>query len=709
MKVLQILPELNIGGVERGTVDLAGELIRRGHQALVISNAGSLVEELENLGVRHIKLSVHKKSLFSILLNIPKVAKILQEEKVDIIHARSRIPALIAYLACRRAGTNFVTTCHGYYSRNFFSRVMGWGKCVIVPSNIIAGHMIEDFGVPKEQIRLIPRGVDLKEFTFYQKSKNPCLPAGRKNHPSTSLGTRRLNTFTVGVIGRLTPLKGHKYFLQALAKAIRVLPQIRALIVGDISPGKEKYKEELQMLTRRLSLDRYVEFVGRTDNVPRILSRLDVLILPTVTQEAFGRVLIEAGASGVPVIATRVGGVVDIIQDGINGILVQPKDSAELAKAMVRLHNEPEFANKLTLAARKNVEQNFTLEQMAQRTIRAYEEVQSTLRILVIKLSALGDIILAIPSLRALRENFPQAHITVLTDASFGPVLQSCPYVNQILEAPSKNRGYKNLQSISALLRRLNFDIVIDLQNNRTSHLLAYLSACNRRYGYDNGKFSFLLNRKVKEIKTPLSPIKHQARTLNLLDIKSVKENLELWPKPCDEAWVEDLLDKHRKDKKAPLIGINLGASESWPSKRWGIEKIAALLTKIEDAAIEVVVTGKGKDKELAKQLRQQSPAHFINAVDETQVLQLACLVKRCRVYITSDSAPLHIAYAMRTPVVALFGPTDPGRHALVNTKQVVIKKELTCSPCYKRRCRRHDCMKEISVDEVFEALKRLL
>ncbi|MCQ9208526.1 MAG: glycosyltransferase family 4 protein, partial [Omnitrophica bacterium] len=287
MKILQILPELNIGGVERGTVDLARELIHRGHQAIVISNGGSLVKELEALDVKHIQLSVHKKSLFSILVNIPRVAKVLEQEQVDLVHARSRVPALIAFFACRRTGVTFVTTCHGYYSQNFFSRIMGWGKLIIVASRVIAQHMIEDFGVPRERIRLIPRGVDLEEFKFNQK------PEVRRE---------KTNIFTIGVIGRLTPIKGHKYFLQALARVNRVLPNVRALIVGDISPGKEKYKEELQMLTRRLSLDRYVEFIGRTNNIPQILSRLDALVLPTVTQEAFGRVLIEAGASGVPVI-----------------------------------------------------------------------------------------------------------------------------------------------------------------------------------------------------------------------------------------------------------------------------------------------------------------------------------------------------------------------------------------------------------------------
>jgi len=691
MTILQILPELKIGGVERGTVDLARELTLRGHQALIVSGGGNLVKELESFGARHIQLPVHRKNLFTILTSIPKLAKILEEEKVDIVHARSRIPALIAFFACRRRPTNFLTTCHGYYSQNTFSRVMGWGRRVIVASSAIARHMIEDFGVPRERIRFIPRGVDLREFKY-------------RKFPE-----KREDVFTIGVIGRLTPIKGHKYFLEALARMIRTFPKVRALIVGEASPGKEKYEEELKVLTRRLSLDRYVEFIGRQDDVPKVLSRLDVLVMPSVTQEAFGRVLIEAQASGVPTIATRVGGVIDIIKDGVNGILVEPKDSSSLASAIIRLLEEPALAERLALAARKNVEEDFSLEHMAEETIKVYKEVQKGLKILVIKISALGDAILVIPSLRALRKKFPQAYIAVLTAQAYQPILQKCPYIDEVLKFPFKSKGPQGLWRESSLLREADFDIVVDLQNNRKSHILAYLSGCNKRYGYDNGKFSFLLNKKIKETTSALSPVKHQARTLGLLGIDSVREDLELWPSDDDEIWARDFISRHKKNESSALIGINLGSSAAWPSKRWPLERIAVLLDKLYDAGMEVMLTGKGKDRRLIKRLSQICKNPFIDAVDKTKIMQLACLIKRCSVYITSDSAPLHLAYAMNTPVVALFGPTDSRRHTLSGPEQVVIKKGLACSPCYKRRCREHSCMNDITPEEVFKAVKRLL
>jgi lipopolysaccharide heptosyltransferase II len=694
MKILQILPELNVGGVERGTVDLARELLERGHQALVVSAGGALVQQLESAGAKHFRLPVHKKSLFTILTSIPRLVRILQREKVDIVHARSRVPALIAFLACRRTGTNFLTTCHGYYSRHFFSRIMGWGRLVIVASRVIAWHMMEDFGVPKERIRSIPRGVDLEEFSFHRRVED------RKD---------KTGKFTIGVIGRLTPIKGHKYFLQALAKVIRIFPQAQALIVGEASTGKEKYREELKILARRLSLQGYVDFVGWQKNIPRVLSRLDVLVLPTISQEAFGRVLIEAGAYGVPVVATRVGGIVDIIDDGVNGLLVQPKSAADLASAIIRIAKDPKLSQKLVQAARKNVEENFTLTQMADKTIKVYEELRARFRILVIKLSALGDVILATPSLKALRKKFPQAHISVLLSQPYRLALENCPYINQIIEMPLKVKDYKDIWRFSSLLRKLDFDIVVDLQNSRKSHLLSYFSACNRRYGYANGKFSFLLNKKVKDVKICLSPIEHQARNLRLLGVSAIKEDVQLWPRDSDLVWAEEFLKNHRQDKTSPLIGINLGGSLNWPSKSWGVEKVALLVNKIHAAGMQALITGKGQDAKAVKGLKQFCQHSFIDAVDQTQILQLACLIKHCRAYVSSDSAPLHVAYAMKIPVVALFGPTDSRRHTVLGARQIIIRKKMDCSPCYKRRCRRHKCMQDIPAEEVFEALKLLL
>jgi hypothetical protein len=193
VKVLQILPQLESGGVETGTVDLAAELVRRGHQAVVISAGGRLVEKLIAAGAGHITLPVHKKSLIHMAWCAFRVAKIISAEHVDIVHARSRVPAWISFLATRWSRAFFITTCHGYYSNHFFSSVMGWADRVIVISNIIGAHMVNDFKVAKEKIRLVYRGVDLQRFVF----RGP-LPQHKKNRWSgLSDGLLRLKAMCI--------------------------------------------------------------------------------------------------------------------------------------------------------------------------------------------------------------------------------------------------------------------------------------------------------------------------------------------------------------------------------------------------------------------------------------------------------------------------------------------------------------------------------
>ena len=171
MNILQILPELNVGGVETGTLDLAKFLVELGDKAVVVSGGGELVRELESFGATHYQLPVHKKSLFTMARMVPKLVEIIQKEQIDIVHARSRVPAWIAYFACRQTAKVFITTCHGYYKQHPFSYVMGWSKRVIALSNVIARHMIDDFGVPHERLRLIPRSVDLEKFKFASPDK----------------------------------------------------------------------------------------------------------------------------------------------------------------------------------------------------------------------------------------------------------------------------------------------------------------------------------------------------------------------------------------------------------------------------------------------------------------------------------------------------------------------------------------------------------
>ncbi len=699
MKILQILPELNVGGVETGTLDLSKYLVRLGHKAVVVSAGGSLVSEVEASGAKHYTLPVHKKSIISVFKLIPQLAGIIKKEEIEIVHARSRVPAWIAYFACRRSKAVFITTCHGYYKMHPFSLVMGWAKRVIVLSNVIARHMIEDFAVPHERIRLVPRSVDLERFKYL----DPKL--------------KRKEDFNVGIIGRITPLKGHLHFIKAMARISRLVPRLKIWIIGDAPASKEAYKEEVQVLVRRLGLWHCTEFLGTQRDIPGILAHLDLVVLATTTHEAFGRVIIEAQAAGVPVVATQVGGVVDIIEDGKNGFLVPPADPKSMADAIMRIFKDVELAKELAENAYAKVKEKYNVELMVKNTLDVYRDALSNFKILIIKLSSLGDIILSTAALRAIREKFPkEAHgnfkISFLIGEESKDILLRSPYIDELLvcDLKHKDKGLKGLWSIGRILRKKGFDIVIDLQNSRSSHILSYLSGCINRYGYDNKKFSFLLNHSIKDEKPPMDPVTHQFRVLKMLGIDLLDNSLELWPSPEDVKRVEDLLDAQWLSDAQKIVGINISASKRWSTKLWPREYLMQLCVELGFRDIRVVITGTADDLVYANMLiNSLKNTKIINACGKTSVNELAVLIKKCNVFISADSSPLHIASAVGTPFIALFGPTDARRHLPPGKNYIVINKDLECSPCYKTKCRSKRCMAGITPAEVLAALEKLI
>ncbi len=694
MNILQILPELNVGGVETGTLDLAKHLVRLNHKTIVVSAGGALVKDLEAIGAKHYQLPVHQKSLFTIFRMIPLLADIIKKEEIDIVHARSRVPAWIAYFACRRTKAVFITTCHGYYKKHPFSYVMGWAKRVIVLSNVIARHMIEAFAVPHDRIRLIPRSVDLEKFKYLRPDK------------------KRGREFNVGIIGRQSPIKGHLYFIKAMAKVARVVPSLKVWVVGDAPKSREAYKEQIHVLTRRLGLDHCTEFLGTQKNIPEILSHLDLLVLSTTTHEAFGRVIIEAQAAGVPVVATEVGGVIDIIENNKNGLLVPPADPSSMAEAVIRIFRDPQLALNLAEAAITKVREKYNVELMVENTLKVYEDATKNFKLLIIKLSSLGDVILSTAGIRAIRERFPHHKISLLVGEESKDVLLRCPYIDELLVAGLKNKdkGIRGLLGIARILRKKDFDLVIDLQNNRLSHVLSFLSLSLDRYGYDNKKLSFLLNHRQKDEKSKIGPVEHQFRVLKLLGIELKDNYLELWPSEDDEKYVENLLNTQWLSNGQKVVGINMNASKRWITKCWPKEHIAKLCDELGLRNMRVVVTGTQDDLLDANTLISMAKnTKIINACAKTTVNQLACLIKRCAVYISADSSPLHVAAAVKTPIIALFGPTDPLRHMPPAKDCVIIRKVLPCSPCYKPKCKYKRCMNTITAEEVLEEIDKLL
>jgi glycosyltransferase involved in cell wall biosynthesis len=307
MKVLQILPELNAGGVERGTVELAEYLGKHGHQSLVVSHGGRLVETLERRGTRHIPLPVHRKSLRS-LLQVRPLRRLLERERPDILHIRSRVPGWIAWLAWRGMDPairpHLVSTVHGFNSVNAYSAIMTRGERVIAVSESIRDYIRQHYPqVPPDRIRVIPRGIEPAEYPRGFQPAADWRAEWERQFPQ--LTGRRVLTLP----GRITRLKGHEDFLQLLRALIAASEPVHGLIVGGAHEHKAGYLDEIKSLAQQLGVINHVTFTGHRADLREILAISDIVFSLSTQPESFGRTTLEALALGRPVVAYDHGGV----------------------------------------------------------------------------------------------------------------------------------------------------------------------------------------------------------------------------------------------------------------------------------------------------------------------------------------------------------------------------------------------------------------
>jgi len=360
--VVQLLPALDEGGVERGTVELNREFVRHGLRSTVVSNGGRLVERIERDGGRHCRLDLKSKNVLSAPARAGTLRRLLSELRPDLVHIRSRVPGWLFAWANRTLGLPHVSTVHGLNSVNAYSRIMTAGVRVICPSSAVANHIRAHYATPEERIRVIPRGLGPQQFDP-QRLDTAFMAAFRDQF---GLAGR----FVVLGVGRLTPLKGFDVLLHATDLARKRMPQIKTVIVGGAETAREGYARELYRLAESLGLDDHVAFAGSQSRMAEIYACGRVLVSGNHAKpEAFGRTMTEALAMECPVIATRFGGALDIVREGVNGWLVEPGDPAALADRLVTASQ-----TELT-GLREDALERFSLEAMVRATLAVYAEV----------------------------------------------------------------------------------------------------------------------------------------------------------------------------------------------------------------------------------------------------------------------------------------------------------------------------------------------
>lgn len=307
LTVLQTLPALESGGVERGTLEVARALVAAGHRSLVLSAGGRLVEQLAREGSEHITWPIGRKSLLTLGL-APRLRRLLREERVDILHARSRVPAWVAWLAWRGMDParrpRLVTTVHGLYSVNAYSAVMVKGERVIAVSETVREYILNNYPqADPARIQVIQRGVDPAEFPHGHRPDSRWLAAWRAEYPE--LAGKRVLTLP----GRITRLKGHEDFIALIARLKALGEPVHGLIVGGAEAKKQPYLAELRAKVSQAGLDGDISFTGQRGDLREIMAASDLVLSLSTQPESFGRTVLEALSLGVPVIGYDHGGV----------------------------------------------------------------------------------------------------------------------------------------------------------------------------------------------------------------------------------------------------------------------------------------------------------------------------------------------------------------------------------------------------------------
>ncbi len=370
--VLQVLPEMNHGGVEMGTVEIASGLQAAGIKNFVASAGGRMTYDLKKLKVKHFELPLKTKNPIKLWANARKLEKIIKENGINIVHARSRAPAWSAYWAAKRTGATYVTTFHGTYGlgpwgiKKFYNRVMTYGKLVIAISSHIKNHMIKEYGVSEDKMRLIHRCVNIDNFAPEKVSQERIIKTLQENHIPEDKPV-------ISLIGRVTRWKGQHLLIEALSKLKS--KDFYCLIVGS-DQGRVHYTNELKELVAKYGLESKVQFIDHSFDIPALLMLSDVVLSTAIQPEAFGRAAIEGQAMGKIVLASNIGGSLDNTIDGVTGKLFESNNAQSLAEAIDWALNLPaKEKEKISKAAIKNVKDNFTKQIMCDKTIAVYHEV----------------------------------------------------------------------------------------------------------------------------------------------------------------------------------------------------------------------------------------------------------------------------------------------------------------------------------------------
>lgn len=363
MRVLFLTTHLNYGGVASYILNLTKGLNLKGIKVFVASGGGMLERKLASFGIKHVRLPILTKSELNpkLFIAISKLINFINKENMQILHANTRVSQVVGWISKKFTDIHMITTAHGFYVPRLGRRMLPcWGEKIIAVSKAVKVHLIEDFNLNDYGIKVIRNGIDTARF-------HPSVKSIYSSQIRSRFGIK--TGPVVGTISRLSDIKGLSILLLAVKKLKTFYQDITCLLVG---AGREYYK--IKNLLKKLNIEENVKLIPPLWEIEEMLSVMDVFICPSL-QEGLGLSLIEAMGCQVPVIATKVGGIVEVVRDRYNGILISGGDIDGLVENVRILLEDKNLSKKISNQARVSVCNKFNIDKMVDSTIKVYSEV----------------------------------------------------------------------------------------------------------------------------------------------------------------------------------------------------------------------------------------------------------------------------------------------------------------------------------------------
>ena len=365
LRILHLTTHLNIGGITTYIYLLGQQMIAEGHQIFALSSGGECSKQYHEAGIKTLELPIKTKSELhpKIYWSIPKVIELIQLEKIDLIHAHTRITQVMAWWIQRKTGIPYVSTCHGFYKRRFGRRLLpAWGNRVIAISQPVADSLINDFGEEKEKVATILNAIDITGLQKRVELKD--VAAIRAEWGFNS------KVPTLGIVARIVQDKGHEFLVKATKQLLNTYSDLKVLIVGE-----GPYKKQIVKMVDQLGLHQHVHFIGNLSDVTKALCVIDIFVLPAIWREGFGLSIIEAMALKKPVIVTNIWALNALVRDRDNGLLINPSDTDALVKAIKTLIDDHTLRNHVSNRGFETVSREFSIERMSTEMTQLYRQV----------------------------------------------------------------------------------------------------------------------------------------------------------------------------------------------------------------------------------------------------------------------------------------------------------------------------------------------